>query len=390
MTTKKNKKVIVGLSGGVDSSVAALLLKNKGFSLTGVFMEFWGSKNRCCNPEAQKRARDVCRKLNIPFYVFDVKKEFKEKVVDYFIEGYKKGITPNPCVVCNKEIKFNFLIKKLSVLNADYIATGHYARIAPASTSFSRTGCLSAPAADSNLGSHPADSPTARPSSAGLRNVLSKENLRMPSEQSIYKGKDKEKDQSYFLWNIKREWLSKIIFPLGDLKKEEVKKIARENDFSAADVKESQEVCFVEKRTSEFLKKNIPSFPGEIVDNKGNTVGKHNGLFYYTIGQRKGLDLSGGPYYVLEKDYKKNKLVVTKEEGDLCKKELFYNKANFFTKKIFPFEAKAKIRYKGKEMKCSVDKDKVFFFSQQKAVTPGQSVVFYKGEELLGGGVIKK
>ncbi len=338
----------------MDSSVALFLLKEKGFSPVGVFMNLWKEKGGSGKSQAQERAQKVCSELDVPFEILDLKDEFKEKVVNYFTESYKKGITPNPCVVCNREVKFNFLMEKLNTLEADYVATGHYVRL-----------CRE------------------------IRNVLPKESLRASDERVIYRGKDREKDQSYFLWNLKKEWLPKIIFPLGDFKKEEVRKMAEKYSLPTAKEKESQEVCFIEKNVFDFLGKNISSSPGKIVDTKGNVIGNHEGLFYYTQGQRKKIGLSHGPYYVLRKNIKENILVVTKNEKDLFSKEVFYGKGNFLRKVSFPFKAKVQIRYKSKARTAVVEKGKIIFSSPQRAITPGQSAVFYKGEELVGGGIIK-
>jgi len=386
---KRNKTVAVGLSGGIDSSVAVHLLKKEGFSVIGVFMRFWAEtgENRCCSSEGEERARKVASLLDIPFYVVNLEEDFKRKIVDSFLSDLKKGETPNPCALCNREIKFRVLIEKLAAYKADYVATGHYAKLLSPNLSFDRTGCLSAPAAGSSLDSRSADSLAARPSSAELRNVLSKESLGK-KETVIYKAKDKQKDQSYFLWNLKKEWLKKIVFPLGEYKKEEVRKIAKKLKLPTADTKESQEICFVTDNINSFLERNIGKLPGEIVDVSGKRLGKHKGLFYYTIGQRKGINLPGGPYYVLEKKKKDNLLVITKEKKDLFKKELNFKNGNFFKKPIFPFQAKVKIRYGGKGEEALVEKGKVVFSSPQEAVTSGQSVVFYKGEELIGGGII--
>ncbi len=333
------KRVVVGVSGGVDSSVSLLLLKRAGFSPVGVFINLW-NENPEKNKETVVRAEKICKILDVPFHVLDAKGEFKKKVVDYFVQEYEKGNTPNPCTVCNKEIKINLLLQSLSSFDAEYIATGHYARI--------------------------------------------KKN----EEYFISKGADKKKDQSYFLWDIKKEWLPRIIFPLGEIKKEEVYKIATEKNLPVTDQKESQEVCFIEDSSSEFLGRYLEPFSGDIKNKKGEVIGQHNGLFNYTIGQRKKIGLSGGPYYVLSKNTERNELVVTDNEDNLLREELFYSGANFFTDLPFPFEALVKIRYNTKEARGVVYKNKVIFSSPQKSVTPGQSVVFYKEDKLIGGGVI--
>jgi len=351
---KKSKKVIVAMSGGVDSSVAAALLKKEGFDVIGVFMKFWVESaknglvcvvNSCCSPESEKRARLVAKKLEIPFYVFNFEKEFKNKVVDYFIKESKAGLTPNPCVICNKEIKFGLLLKKLLSLDAGYIATGHYARI---------------------------------------------------KEDKLFEGRDKTKDQSYFLWKLNQKILKKTLFPIGDYKKSKVKKLAKKFDLPVVDIPESQEICFVQKTIADFLKRYLKTKPGKIIDNKSKIVGKHQGLWFYTIGQRKGIELSGGPYYVLEKDIKKNLLIVTKKEKDLYKKELIAKNVNWLSGKVpkLPLKAMARIRYGHKLVSAIVVKHdkmyKVIFSSFQRAITSGQSIVFYKNRQVLGGGIIKR
>jgi len=330
------------MSGGVDSSVAAFLLKERGFSPVGVFIKFWKENNSCYRSDEQRRAKEVCNRLKIPFYVIDAQKEFKKEVVDYYLKSYKGCETPNPCVVCNRKIKLKTLMEKLQELKADYISTGHYA-------------CL-------------------QEGSEGTIKLL--------------KGKDKEKDQSYFLWDIKKEWLAKIIFPLGEFKKKKVKKIAKDLRFSSVEAEESQEACFVGGDADDFLKRNIAPSPGKVIDDRNNVVGEHEGLFYYTVGQRKRLGLSGGPYYVLAKDASSNTLVVTKKEAKLYSKEFFYRDANFFSSVSFPLEAETKIRYKGGVTDAIVKEKEVTLSSPERAITPGQSVVFYRGEEVLGGGVI--
>ncbi len=335
MIIKKGKTVVVALSGGVDSSVAVALLKEQGFSVIGVFMRF-------CSEEVSSggtKANEVAKALNIPFYVLDVRNEFKKKVIDSFLSSLKKGVTPNPCVICNREIKFGILFKKLGDYKADYLATGHYVKL---------------------------------------------------KEGKLFIAKDKNKDQSYFLWRIKKEWLDKLTFPLGDYEKKETRKIAKKFKLSTLEEKESQEICFIPDDISSFLKRNFPDSPGKIINTFGEVIGEHNGLFNYTIGQRKGLGFSGGPYYVLNKDVKKNNLIVTKNEKELSRKELFYAEENFFQDISFPFNGKVKIRYRSNPIDAVVEKEKVVFSHKQRAVTPGQSVVFYKNEELLGGGIISR
>lgn len=340
-------KVIVAMSGGVDSSVAAALIKRAGFEAVGIFMKFWkdgkSSDNRCCSVESEKLARAVAKKIGIPFYVLNVEKEFKKKVVDYFLKEYKKGKTPNPCVICNKEIKFGFLIKKALTLDADFVATGHYARI---------------------------------------------------ERGKLFKGNDKEKDQSYFLWQLNQKQLKHVLFPVGGYKKSEVRKLAKEFELPTAETPESHEVCFIENTTNDFLKKYLKIKLGKILGINGEILGEHQGLWFYTIGQRRGLEISQGPYYVVDKDFKKNILIVSKNQKDLNKKELNAGSTHWISPQKIPLNAEVKIRYKSKLGKARIYNDgknkvKIIFTKPQKAITPGQSAVFYKGMELLGGGIIQ-
>lgn len=308
----KKVKIVIAMSGGIDSSVSAALLKRAGFDVIGVFMRFWlaprslgeggSGYNRCCSSEAERRARLVAKKLGIRFYVFDFEKEFKKRVVDYFLREYKSGRTPNPCVVCNKEIKFGLLIEKALKIGADYIATGHYARL---STNNEFTT-------------------NKRINELRMKNNIRKFGNSQEICYSLMMAKYKEKDQSYFLWKLNQKQLSRVIFPVGELKKSEVKKLAEKFDLpiSLDKYKESQEICFVPDNVNTFLKKHLKVKPGKIVDSEGKALGSHQGLALYTIGQRKGIGLSGGPYYVAGKDLKKNRLVATKNKKDLLQNEI--------------------------------------------------------------------
>ncbi len=372
----KNVKIVIGMSGGVDSSVTAALLKKAGFDVIGVFMKFWkdsdekGNKieNSCCSLESEKRARQVAKVLDIPFYVFNFEKEFKKKIVDSFLREYKKGVTPNPCVICNKEIKFGLLMEKALKLGAEYVATGHYA--------INKNGRL-------------------------------------------FQGKDKNKDQSYFLWQLNQNQLKHVLFPVGNYTKDKVRKLAKKFKLPTAEAPESQEICFIPKSINEFLEKYLKIKPGNITDKNGKIIGRHKGLHFYTIGQRKGIELGGSasakgfgetkPYYVADKDIKKNTLVVTKNEKDLLKKELIAKNVNWIygIEPKLPLKIKAKIRYRSELVPAVIFKlqdtrYKIQFTKNQRAITPGQSVVFYlsrrssaesgtkadKGEELIGGGII--
>ncbi len=345
---KIDKKVIVAMSGGIDSSVAAALLKEAGFypepgrrvDVIGVFMKLDELKS---SKENERRARAVAKKLGVSFKVLDFRREFKEKVIKYFIKEYKLGRTPNPCVVCNKEIKFKLLFEELSTFKADYIATGHYARI---------------------------------------------------KEGRLLKGRDKNKDQSYFLWQLTPKLLNKVLFPVGGYTKKEVKQLAKNFDLPAKDISESQEICFIKTTINDFLRKHLKPKPGKIINTEGKIIGEHQGLWFYTIGQRKGIELPAAkPFYVLEKDFKKNLLIVTQNEKDLYKKELFVKNTNWISDVKFPLKVMAKIRYRHKTAPATITKQKdgkikVVFSKPQRAITSGQSVVFYKGQELLGGGII--
>jgi len=333
------------MSGGVDSSVSAALLKEAGFDVVGVMMRLHNhSKN------SEKMARLVAKKIGIPFYVINAEKEFKKKVVDYFLAEYKKGNTPNPCVVCNKEIKFGLLIEKALKMGVDYVATGHYARTTLAPLSGAR----------------------------------------------LCTGKDKEKDQSYFLWQLNQKQLSRVLFPVGNYTKPEVRKLAKKFGLPTADSKESQEVCFISSTTNDFLKRYLKPKTGKILNKDGKTLGTHQGLWFYTIGQRRGIEVQQGPWYVVAKDFKNNNLIISKDKKDLLQKELVAENVNWISGREpkLPLKIKAKIRYRTKLADVTIYKlqaknYKLKFDKPQPAITPGQSVVFYRGQQLLGGGVIK-
>jgi tRNA-specific 2-thiouridylase len=365
MPIPSTKTVICAMSGGLDSSVAAALLKRAGFDVIGVFMRFWsdpeekrifGVSNRCCSVEAEVRARKVAKVLGIPFYVFDFSKEFKERIVDYFLDSSKKGVTPNPCVVCNKEVKFGLLLEKALSLGADFVATGHYAKV---------------------------------------ERVKNKESG--SEEFKLMRAKDKEKDQSYFLWRLSQWQLSKVLFPISGFMRREVEKLAEKFKLPVVGLKKSVELCFVIYGIEDFLRKYLKENPGKIVDKEGKILGEHKGLWFYTIGQRKGLNLPGGPYWVLEKDLKRNVLIVTKDPQDLLKKELTCKEVNWILSERpkLPMDVEVKIRYRSELIKATIfpvsqtkNEYKVIFKEPQRAITPGQSVVFFKEEEVVGGGVI--
>jgi tRNA-specific 2-thiouridylase len=334
-----SKDVVVAMSGGLDSSVATALLKKAGFEVKGVFFDLVDTSGF---RESKVRAKRVAEILKIPLSVFNLKKEFKKRIIDRFLANYKKGRTPNPCVACNKEIKFGFLFGRFP--QKSFFATGHYVRL---------------------------------------------------KDSRLLKGRDEERDQSYFLWQLNQKELKRVLFPVGNYTKKEVRALAKSFGLPVLKVSESREICFIPREINDFLKKKLKTTPGKIVDIKGKTLGQHQGLWFYTIGQRKGIKLSGGPYFVLGKDLKKNLLIVSKNQKNLFKKELIAKEVNWISGKPsrFPLKVKAKIRYRHRAVLARVKlinskRVRVVFEKAQPAVTPGQSVVFYQGEELLGGGII--
>lgn len=347
-------RVICAMSGGVDSSIATAILKRKGYDVIGLFLNM----HQNCSP---KDAQKVAKKLNIPLKILNVRKEFKKRVIDYFVEESKRGQTPNPCVECNRWIKFKFLMEKALELKADYIATGHYVRLRRISRRLTR----------------------------------------------LITAKDKQKDQSYFLWTLTQKQLKKILFPIGDYTKKEVKKMAQKWDLLVFEKRESQEICFIATTVEKFLKRVLPAEAptsvgaGPIITIKGEKVGEHEGLAFYTIGQRKGIKIGGiGPFYTVDKDFKNNALIVAKSEHapELYKKEMMVEKVSWISgpvagkKPKLPLRCKVKIRYlhpaNPATIKKSEKKLKVIFDEPQRAITSGQSAVFYKRNEVLGGGII--
>lgn len=353
------KRVLLGMSGGVDSSVSAVLLLEQGYEVIGATMKLWDPKDSeeestCCGLDAVNDAKRVCYKLGIPHYTLNNKEDFKCHVVESFIKEYENARTPNPCVECNRYLKFGAFYKKAKELECDYIATGHYAK-----TEYSE-----------KYG----------------RYVLKK-------------SEEEKKDQTYFLYYVPKEMIEHILFPLQNRKsKEETRKIAEQNELEIAHKKDSQEICFIpDNDYKSFLKKySIQKLKtGNIVLKNGEILGKHTGLTNYTIGQRKGLGISyKEPLYVIKLDAKKNEVVVG-PESDLYSSELIATDLNWLAidKIVEPLELKAKVRYRAKEADCTVipienEKVKVIFKEQQRAITPGQSVVFYDGDIVVGGGKI--
>jgi len=355
MVNNFRKKVLIALSGGMDSAVAAALLKELGFEVAGVFMHFYKRDNKFL-----KRAKEVAEKLNIPLYEINVVREFKKKVIDYFLGAYEKGLTPNPCVVCNKEIKFGVLLDLLKKSRADYVATGHYAK---------KVKCQKS-------------------------NVKSEEDY----FYKLLQAKDRNKDQSYFLYRLSQKDLAKAIFPLGDYKKSEVKQLAKKFDLPVLESEESQDICFLAgEEIAEFLRRHLKIKSGDIIDETGRVLGRHKGLPFYTIGQRKGIEIGGsGPYFVVSKNIRRNELVVTNnvKSPTLLKKEFWIRNANWLAGELkLPQKVKVKIRYRAPSFNAIIKlkkmgKYKIICNQPQRAITPGQSAVFYKSEEVLGGGMI--
>ncbi len=348
----KNKKVLLGMSGGVDSSVSALLLQEKGYDVIGTTLElFVGSS--CCNTNTYMDAKNVCNQIGIPHFIYNCKDEFRKCVIQDFIDCYANCKTPNPCIECNKYMKFGYMWEKAKELGCNYIATGHYAK-----TEYSE-----------KYG----------------RWVLKKSNA----------GK---KDQSYVLWNIPKDLIEHVLFPLAEFEsKDEIRKIARENDLKVANKPDSEDICFVpEGNYKKFLENNSDIKPkqGNIVNSKGEILGKHTGLYNYTIGQRKGLGISYSvPLFVLGFNPEKNEVIVG-EEKELYKKEILVTDINLLLVDEIkePMEVEVKTRYSSKVAKAKIlqeeNKIKVIFDEPQRALTPGQSAVFYVGDIVLGGGKI--
>ena len=351
----EKKKVLIGMSGGVDSSVAAAILKEQGYIVAGATMRLWTAsddRGGCSSDAAVNDARRVCEKLGIDFYVFDFKELFKEKVVDYFVDEYIHGNTPNPCIACNKHLKFDAMLKKALEMGFDCIATGHYAKIDTDSD-----GKYILRVADSG-----------------------------------------KKDQSYVLYQFTQEQLSHTLMPLGEYTKDEVRKKAEELDLEVASKPESMEICFVEDgKYSEFIKdyaKYTP-IPGDILDTEGNVLGTHKGIINYTIGQRKGIGAYGRPMFVMSMDSEKNTITLG-EKGMEFSDYLYAKNITFISGKIpeEPVRAEVRIRYQAKNADAMLipegDVMKIEFTEPQRAVTPGQAVVFYDGDIVLGGGTVQK
>lgn len=359
----KNTKVIVGLSGGVDSSVAALLLKAQGYQVEGLFMKNWeGDDTEDFCPAAQdlQDVFQICEQLGIPLHIENFSQDYWNRVFEHFLAEYQAGRTPNPDILCNKEIKFKAFLDHAIELGADKIATGHYARI--------------------------------------QKNSL--------GEYQLLKGVDNNKDQSYFLYALNQKALSKTLFPVGEIEKPKVREMAEQAGLVVHNKKDSTGICFIgERKFKDFLQRYLPAKPGEIIDQNGNIIGQHEGLMYYTLGQRKGLGIGGGhgtdnqAWFVAEKNLNTNQLIAVQGEHNpaLYHQFVLAHKPDWIlgTPPEQGTHLKAKIRYRQTEQACiitqiSEDTLTICFEQPQKAVTPGQSIVFYDKDLCLGGAIIKK
>lgn len=354
------KKVVVGMSGGVDSSVSAYILKEQGYDVVGVFMKNWEEKDEsghCTSEQDYEDVIKVCEQLEIPYYSINFVKEYWDKVFTYFLDEYKKGRTPNPDIMCNKEIKFKVFLEYAYDLGADYVATGHYAR------------------------------------------------TRLEGDKKLLlRGVDNNKDQTYFLSQLNQKQLKDILFPVGDLEKSEVREIAKKINLATAQKKDSTGICFIgERNFKKFLSQYLPAQKGKMIDLEGNVKGEHQGLMHYTIGQRHGLGIGGSKdndgeaWYVCGKNLKKNILYVCQgfHNEALYSDSLFASSLSFTADNNLgqEFECTAKFRYRQPDTKVKVkvlekDKVEVIYDEPVRAVTPGQAVVFYQDEVCLGGAII--
>jgi tRNA-specific 2-thiouridylase len=359
--SNQKPKVIVGMSGGVDSSVSAYLLLQQGYQVEGLFMKNWeedDTDDYCSAAEDLSDAQAVCDKLGIELHTVNFSAEYWDRVFEYFLQEYKAGRTPNPDIMCNKEIKFKAFLEFALHLGADYIATGHYAR------------------RDEHKG-----------------------------KVRLLRGVDNNKDQSYFLYTLGQEQLAKTLFPVGELEKYKVREIAEQQGFDNARKKDSTGICFIgERKFKDFLEQFIPAQPGPIHDDQGNLIGQHQGLMFHTLGQRKGLGIGGlknaseEPWYVVDKDVANNTLIVGQGHDHplLMSRSLTCRQLHWVSREDpnQEFRCTAKVRYRQTDFHCRVkrvDQEtwQVIFDEPQRAVTPGQSVVFYQDEVCLGGGIIE-
>lgn len=357
MNGSKKHVIAVGMSGGVDSSVSALLLKQAGYEVFGLFMKNWeesDAQGKCLAAKDQEDALKVCQQLDIPFYTVNFTEEYYTQVFQDLLQGIQKGYTPNPDILCNREIKFKLFLKKALALGADALATGHYCQIS---------------SIEPNL--------------------------------HLLKGLDPSKDQSYFVYTLHQSELKKVLFPVGHLLKSEVRALAQKHSLSTFAKKDSTGICFIGKRNfQQFIAQYVPTKPGPIVTTEGKEVGTHVGAFYYTIGQRKGLGIGGEgeAWFVVGKNVSTNTLIVAQGQNHpaLFSTHLKAHTLSWVNTPIhqLPYKCSAKVRYRQQDQPCVLEKIEdgiasVRFLSSQRAVTPGQSIVFYEGSQCLGGGIIE-
>jgi tRNA-specific 2-thiouridylase len=376
VNSQKRQRVVCGMSGGVDSSATAALLIEQGYDVIGITLKLWPqdcvnrAEDKCCGPQAVTDARSVCDKLDIPYYLIDEAAEFQKHVIQYFADEYKAGRTPNPCVMCNQNLKFGRLIDRADQLGADFIATGHFARIERPLT------------------------PSLSPSDG--------ERAAKPGEGRylLKRGRDSRKDQSYFLFSLRQDQLARAIFPLGEKTKSDTREVARHCNLKTADKEESMEICFVpDNNYGGFLQSAnlVQKHRGEIVDLHGHVLGHHDGIEFYTIGQRKGLGITTPkPVYVIELDAENNRVIVG-DDSALDRDEFIADRCNWhpFDKLSGPIEVTAKIRYNHPGTPATVtplenNSVRVKLHTPQRAVTPGQAAVFYQDDLVVGGGWIMR
>ena len=376
------------MSGGVDSSATAALLLEQGYEVIGITLKLWPqdcvnrAEDKCCGPQAVTDARAVCHKLDIPYYLIDEAAEFQKHVIQYFADEYKAGRTPNPCVMCNQNLKFGRLIGRADQLGADFIATGHFARIER----------MNVPLDESRRrreGSH------SNSGAESQRLVTSP-----PTRYLLKRGRDLRKDQSYFLFSLRQDQLARAIFPLGEKTKSDTREVARHCNLKTADKEESMEICFVpDNNYGGFLQQAnlVQKTRGDIVDLHGHVLGQHDGIAFYTIGQRKGLGITTPkPVYVVELDAENNRVVVG-DDSALDRDEFIADRCNWhpFDKLTGPIEVTTKIRYNHPGTAATItplenNSVRVKLHSPQRAITPGQAAVFYQDDLVVGGGWIAR
>ncbi|MBE0544007.1 MAG: tRNA 2-thiouridine(34) synthase MnmA [Verrucomicrobia bacterium] len=355
----KKVRVVCGMSGGVDSSATAALLLEQGYDVVGITLKLWPqdcvnrAEDKCCGPQAVTDARAVCHKLGVPYYLIDEAADFQKHVIQYFADEYKAGRTPNPCVMCNQNLKFGRLIERADQLGAEFIATGHFARVE-----------------------------------------------RQNGRVLLKRGRDLRKDQSYFLFSLRQDQLARAMFPLGEKTKSDTREVARHCNLKTADKEESMEICFVpDNDYGGFLQQAnlVQKHRGEIVDMHGHVLGHHDGIEFYTIGQRRGLGISSPqPLYVIELDAEHNRVIVG-DDSALARDEFTVDRCNWipFTKPPLSFEATAKIRYNHPGTPATIlpladGRARVKLHAPQRAITPGQAAVFYQDDLVIGGGWIAR